>query len=110
MQDARHSADSLRRDGIGPVLTGFALSLGLTALPFVLVMRPVVSPGTTLTLVVILAAVQVLVHLVFFLPLDGRPGRQWTLLSLVFTVGVVAILVGGSVWIMHSLLAHMMPH
>lgn len=90
-------------------LIGFALSVVLTAIPFGLVMAGVLSPAVTGYLVVALAAVQIVVHMVFFLHMNVRSEGGWTMLALIFTVVIVAIALSGSLWVMHHLNTNMMP-
>src|SRR6478752_7475348 len=73
-------------------VVGFMLSVILTAIPFWLVMAKVLP--TTLTSVIILgfAAVQMVVHVVYFLHLDRQAQGGWNLLALIFTVVILFIL------------------
>ena len=52
---------------------------------------------------------QIVVHVVFFLHLDTRSEGGWNLIAFAFTVVVVAIVLGGSLWIMFHLNSNMMP-
>lgn len=87
-------------------LIGFVLAVVLSALPFWLVMGHVLNDAALTTLVIFaLAAIQIVVHIVFFLHVDTRAEGGWTLISLVFAALIIGIMVGGSVWIMfHSTL------
>ena len=91
-------------------VTGFLLSVILTAIPFWLVMAKVL-PSSKVTAFVILgfAAVQMVVHMVFFLHMDGKAEGGWSMLALVFTVTLVVIMLSGSVWVMHHMNTNMMP-
>jgi cytochrome o ubiquinol oxidase operon protein cyoD len=91
-------------------LIGFALSVVLTALPFWLVMGKVL-PGPVLTSAAVLAfaAVQVVVHMLYFLHMNAKVEQGWSLLALIFTVVLVVIMLAGSVWVMHHLNTNMMP-
>ncbi len=92
------------------LLTGFVLSVVLTALAFWLVMAQVFTePGVTVTLILLLALVQIAVHMVFFLHLDTRSEGGWNLLALLFTAVLVLILLAGSLWVMYHLNHHLMP-
>ncbi|PTQ13293.1 cytochrome o ubiquinol oxidase subunit IV [Sphingomonas oleivorans] len=86
---------------------GFVLAVILTVLPFWAVMTGAVTGGSAVALVMGTAAVQMVVHLIFFLHVDGSSDR-WTLLSLLFTAIVLVILVGGSLWVMYHLDHNMM--
>lgn len=91
------------------LLIGFLASVLLTAIPFWLVMARPLGDGATALIVVGFAAVQVLVHMVYFLHMNGRSEGGWTLTALVFTVIVIVITISGSVWVMYNLNIHMMP-
>ncbi|RJS91668.1 cytochrome o ubiquinol oxidase subunit IV [Salinisphaera sp. Q1T1-3] len=84
-------------------VTGFVLSLVLTAIPFAAVAFGWFGMGATLAVVAVTAVVQILVHLFFFLHLDFSGGNAWNAGSGAFTVLILAVLVGGTLWLMYSL-------
>lgn len=89
---------------------GFALSVLLTAIPFWLVMGHVLpSPKLTGFVVLAFAAVQMVVHMIYFLHLNAKVEGGWSLLALTFTVGLVVIMLAGSIWVMYHMNTHMMP-
>lgn len=91
-------------------LTGFLLSVILTAIPFGLVMAGGFENRLlTVGVVVGCAVVQVLVHMVCFLHMNSRAEEGWTLLSTLFTVIIVVIMIAGSLWVMFHLNTNMMP-
>ncbi|SER87383.1 cytochrome bo3 quinol oxidase subunit 4 [Tranquillimonas rosea] len=91
-------------------LTGFVLAAILTAVPFWLVMeRPLDSAQATAFIVVGFAAVQILVHMIFFLHMDPRSEGGWTFMALIFTVIVLVIAVSGTLWVMYHMNTNMMP-
>ncbi|KTE20647.1 cytochrome o ubiquinol oxidase subunit IV [Sphingopyxis sp. H050] len=90
-------------------LVGFVLSVILTAIPFWLVMERPLSTGATAAIIMILAAAQIVVHMVYFLHMTPKAEDGWSLTSLVFTVIVVVIMLAGSLWVMHHLNTNMMP-
>ena len=91
-------------------LTGFGLSVVLTAIPFWLVMTGVIENKTvTAILILLMAAVQIVVHMIYFLHMNAKAEGGWTLMSLIFTIMVLAIALSGSVWIMYHLKVNMMP-
>ena len=57
----------------------------------------------------VLAVAQIGVHLVFFLHLTTAPDNTNNVLALAFGVLIVALVIGGSVWIMGHLDERMMP-
>ena len=55
------------------------------------------------------AAVQVVVHMVYFLHMNTRVEGGWSMLALVFTLVLVIITLAGSIWVMYHLNTNMMP-
>ena len=95
---------------LGGYLTGFGLSVVLTAIPFWLVMGHIItSPGWTAATILLFAAVQIFVHMVYFLHMNARGEGGWTMMALIFTLVLVVITLSGSLWIMYHLNANMMP-
>lgn len=90
-------------------LIGFGLSVILTAIPFGLVMSGAVPAATAVPICVALAVAQIIVHLIYFLHMNGSSSQSWNMAAFVFTVVIVAILVVGSLWVMYHLNADMMP-
>ncbi len=88
---------------------GFVLALALTAVPFILVMTAALPATALLITIGVCAVVQIGVHLVFFLHLDRSSEQRWNVVVFAYTVVVLAILVGASVWIMFHLSYNMMP-
>ncbi|WP_414475378.1 cytochrome o ubiquinol oxidase subunit IV [Microvirga sp. M2] len=91
-------------------MTGFVLSVILTAIPFWLVMGDVLN-DTRMTGIVImaLAAVQIIVHMIYFLHMNTKSEGGWTFLALLFTLILVVITLVGSIWVMYHLNENMMP-
>jgi cytochrome o ubiquinol oxidase operon protein cyoD len=91
-------------------IIGFVLSVILTAIPFYIVMSGGFENRSLTALVVIAFAVaQILVHMVYFLHMNGKSDEGWTMMSMIFTVIVVVIMLAGSLWVMYNLNANMMP-
>lgn len=91
-------------------LTGFILAAILTAIPFWLVMGDVLGNSTVTALVVMaFAAVQIVVHMVYFLHMNSRSEGGWTMMALIFTIVIVVIALSGSLWVMYHLNSNMMP-
>jgi cytochrome o ubiquinol oxidase operon protein cyoD len=91
-------------------LTGFILSVILTAIPFWLVMGDVAWSKQTIAFVIMaFAAVQMVVHMVYFLHMTPKNEDGWTLTSLVFTLILVVITLAGSLWVMYHMDSNMMP-
>jgi cytochrome o ubiquinol oxidase subunit IV len=94
---------------VRPYVIGFVLSVILTAIPFALVMAGTVPASTAVPAALGLGAVQMVVHLVYFLHMDRASTRTWNMAAFVFTVIILVILVVGSLWVMHNLDVNMMP-
>lgn len=91
-------------------MKGFILSVILTAIPFWLVMGGVIEDAqATAVVIMAFAAVQIVVHMVYFLHMNVSSEGGWNMLSLTFTVIIVAITLAGSMWVMYHLNTNMMP-
>lgn len=91
-------------------MTGFVLSVILTAIPFWLVMGNVLNDTLTTSIVIMaLAAVQIVVHMIYFLHMNTKSEGGWTFLALLFTLTLVVITLAGSIWVMYHMDQNMMP-
>jgi cytochrome o ubiquinol oxidase subunit IV len=89
---------------------GFLLSVILTAVPFWLVMSKGFDKSSTTAMVILgFAAMQIMVHMIYFLHMNAKAEGGWSLLALIFTVMVVVIMLSGSLWVMYHLNHNMMP-
>ena len=106
-----HSNDHGASHGsVKTYMTGFILSIILTAIPFWLVMANIITDKKMAVLVLGgFAVVQILVHMVCFLHMNGKIEGGWTLLSTLFTVVFVAVGIAGTLWVMFHMNANMMP-
>jgi len=93
----------------GGYLVGFVLSVILTAIPFWLVMGKVLPDSLTGPIILGFAAVQMVVHMVYFLHMNAKVEGGWSMLALLFTAVIVVILLAGSIWVMFHMNANMMP-
>jgi len=108
MNQAPIDSTGISRGSLRTYLTGFVLSLILTAIPFALVMSGTWSPAATLAGIFSAGLVQILVHLHYFLHLDTSSAARWNLLALIFTFLIMILFVGGTLWIMSNLNYRMM--
>ena len=91
-------------------LTGFGLSVVLTAIPFWLVMSNALGNQMASAIAIMaFAVVQIVVHMVFFLHMNTRSESGWTMMALIFTLILVVIALTGSLWVMYHLNIKMMP-
>ncbi len=88
---------------------GFLASVVLTAIPFWLVMNKMLPSGMTAFVILAFAAVQMVVHVVYFLHLSPKSEGGWNMLAFIFTIVLVVIMLAGSLWVMHHLNVNMMP-
>ncbi len=89
---------------------GFVLSVILTAIPFWMVMKGSFESSETTSFVILaFAAVQIVVHMVYFLHMNTKSEGGWNFLSLIFTALLVGIVLTGSIWVMYHLHHNMMP-
>ncbi len=93
-------------DTVSSYIIGFLLSILLTLSAYILVTNHMLKPGDLVVSIVVLAMIQLIVQLIFFLHL-GK-----TRLNLIFflsTVVIILIVVVASLWIMHHLNYNMHP-
>ncbi|WP_339771601.1 cytochrome o ubiquinol oxidase subunit IV [uncultured Pseudosulfitobacter sp.] len=91
-------------------LIGFGLSVVLTAIPFWIVLGEVdIHLWLALTIIFGLGAVQIIVHVVYFLHVTVKAEEGWKVMSLVFTGILLLIVLVGSIWVMTHLNNNMMP-
>lgn len=108
--DHDHGHDEHSHGSYKSYLIGFILSVILTAIPFWLVMADVVSDKAVLILAIMgLGVVQIFVHMIYFLHMNGKSEGGWTLMALLFTVILVLITLVGSLWVLFHLNTNLMP-
>jgi cytochrome o ubiquinol oxidase subunit IV len=108
MSQAAIDSTGASRGSLKLYLTGFVLSLILTAIPFALVMSGTRSASAILAGIFSAGIVQILVHLYCFLHLDTSSAARWNVLAMIFTLLIMVLFVGGTLWIMSSLNYRMM--
>jgi cytochrome o ubiquinol oxidase operon protein cyoD len=111
IHDLAHPAgDGHAHASLKGYLTGFVLSVVLTAVPFALVMTGVLADKQATALIIMaLAVVQIIVHMVYFLHMNARSEGGWSMMALIFTLVLVGIALTGSLWVMYHLVTNMMP-
>lgn len=97
------------RAGVQGYLIGLGLAVLLTAASFGVVHTNQIWPPAIPIALVVLAVAQIGIHLVFFLHITTAPDNTNNILALAFGILIVALVVGGSVWIMYHLNENMMP-
>ncbi|WDZ94193.1 cytochrome o ubiquinol oxidase subunit IV [Herbaspirillum sp. WKF16] len=101
-----HAAHGSMKDYV----TGFVLAVILTAIPFWLVMSKSIESSARLGIVLLaFAAVQIVVHIKYFLHMNSKSEGGWNMLSMIFTIIIVGIALSGSLWVMYHMNHNMMP-
>ncbi|WP_319783012.1 cytochrome o ubiquinol oxidase subunit IV [Oceanisphaera sp. IT1-181] len=99
---SNHHDTAADHGSVSSYLTGFVLSILLTAMPFWAVMTGQMSNSQTLLVVVGLAIVQIFVHLKYFLHLSFKPNSRANTVAFLFSALIIIMVVGLSVWIIIS--------
>ena len=84
-------------------LTGFGLALGLTLIPFGIVVWGNFRFGTIMFVLGVCALAQFVVHLRFFLHIDLSCQKREDLQLILFSLLLLTIMAGGTIWIMVNL-------
>jgi cytochrome o ubiquinol oxidase operon protein cyoD len=103
-QRSKHDHGSLES-----YITGFVLSLLFTFIPYNLVVNHRLTTTTLLVTILAFGVVQMLVQVIFFLHLGRGPKPNYNLYFYIATVGLILVVVGGSVMIMNNLHYNMSP-
>ncbi len=102
---SEHNAHPL---SLGKYIVGFLGSITLTLIAYMLVTHGGTGKGVLMGVLAALAIMQFMVQMVFFLHVGDERKPRWKLLVMWMMLGVVLILVGGSIWIMNNLNYRMM--
>jgi len=86
---------------------GFGLAIILTLAAFLVVTSGWFSQGAAIAVISLLAVVQLIVQLMFFLHL-GRDKVKWKATAFYTMLIILVLIVGGSLWIMYNLDYNMM--
>ncbi|GAN69801.1 cytochrome o ubiquinol oxidase subunit IV [Acetobacter orleanensis] len=108
MSDLHTSPSGESHGSVSSYIIGFVLAVILTVVAFGVVMSHSLSPSGTLTALAVLAFVQVLVHLHYFLHMGSGSEQRWNNMCFFFAVGFVVILIIGTMFIMNNTAMHMM--
>lgn len=113
MSDAHHVAHGEAGHGgshgtLKSYLAGFGLSLALTLLSFGCVMTGMLPHDLVMPGLVVFCVAQLVVQLVFFLHLNTSRAERGNLAIMLSTLVILAIIVVGSLWVLHNMNANMM--
>lgn len=90
-------------------LLGFELSIVCTVIPYILVVKHSLTGSTLLATIVGFAMVQMIIQIFFFLHLGRGPKPLYNVAFFVSTVGIIVLVVGGSLFIMSHLHHYINP-
>ncbi|QJR82360.1 cytochrome o ubiquinol oxidase subunit IV [Alteromonas pelagimontana] len=88
-------------------IMGFVFSVILTSIPFYAVYTKAFSPATLYIVIAIAAVTQIAVQFRFFLHINFSKQKREDLHLILFTVLLLIIMVGGTLWIMTDLSSRM---
>jgi cytochrome o ubiquinol oxidase operon protein cyoD len=80
-----------------------------TLIPYYLVTQHALAGNVLLAVILGFAVFQLVIQVVFFLHLGREPKPSYNLIFFMNTIGIILVVVVGSVWIMNHLHANMMP-
>lgn len=111
MNNAQHDTNPTPKhpDAAKSYVVGFILSLVFTFIPYYLVVEKVFAGSALLVTIFGFAILQMIIQIVFFLHLGREKGPRWQLAFFVSTVGIILVVVAGSLWIMNHLHYNMTP-
>lgn len=103
--------DKTAHGSVASYVVGFALSVILTLAAYFSVIHHLFAHKNLIAVIMVLAMLQFMVQLLFFLHLGREDKPRFNLLALLFMLLVLVIVVLGSLWIMNNLNYHVMtPH
>ena len=105
MIDAHHGWNA----SLKPSCLGFVLSVILVLSAYRIIEFSHLSDLTLTLTIAGIAVVQAILQLVFFMHLGMESKPHWNTITFFFTVLVVILIIGGSVWIMNHLNYNLMP-
>lgn len=88
---------------------GFVLSIVFSLIPYFVVVNKSMSGTALQATILVFAMIQMLIQITFFLHLGRGPKPDWNLFFFISTAGIIAVVVGGSVFIIDNLHYNMSP-
>lgn len=93
-----------------PLFLGCTISAVLIAAAYLLVIHEHLPGATLIYTLMGIASLQAISQFVFFLHMGMQSKTNWFLITFLFTLLVIIIVVGGSVWIMHNISIYETPN
>jgi len=110
MSDILNNTNTKPKAGHGTAwsyVIGFLLSLVLTAIPYYLVVNKTITGKALLSTILGFAVLQMMVQIFFFLHLGRGPKPLYNVVFFISTVGIILVVVVGSIFIMDNLTYNM---
>lgn len=108
-ESAFHSEADTRQGSYASYVSGFVMSVIFTLVAYLSVTQHWLHGWTLVWALVALAVVQFWVQMLCFLHVGREVKPRWKQLMLFMMIGIVLILVLGSIWIMYNLNYRMTP-
>ena len=109
MQNKHNSkAKTMKKRGLADHQKGLICAFFLTLLPFVMAYGKLMPQPLNAAGICVAAIIQILLQLHYFLGVGGTHKAQWNLISLIFTVLIMTIFIGGTLWVMYTINYRMM--
>jgi cytochrome o ubiquinol oxidase operon protein cyoD len=90
-------------------VVGFVLSILFTLIPYYMVVHHTATGSALLAAILSFAVVQMLIQVTFFLHLGRGQKPKWNLYFFISTIGIILVVVGGSIMIINNLHYNMTP-
>ena len=103
-----HAPQAGYRREVNAYLTGFALALGLTVVPFAMVWSGAFATVTTIAVIAVLGTIQIAVHVRYFLHVDGSLEHREERHLLIFSALLLFLMAAGTVWVVLNMNMRMM--
>jgi len=96
----QHNSHTESHGSMKSYVIGFILSIVLTILPLVVVLNDMMSKQATVGFILLMAALQLLVQLFFFMHIRDEKKPRFNAMALIFGLIIMLTIVAGSIWIM----------
>jgi cytochrome o ubiquinol oxidase subunit IV len=106
--DLREKTEKEYREERNSYVMGYALALALTFISFALVYWRAFDRFGLLVALGVLAFAQAIVHFHYFLHINPPKQNVHDLLLILFTTMILALMAGGTIWILYNLAIRMM--
>lgn len=109
MSESVHTKPESERGTTKAYIVGFILSLIFTAIPYYMVVNKTVTGSALLATILGFAVLQMAVQVFFFLHLGRGPKPWYNVVFFVSTIGIILVVVLGSIFIINNLHYTMLP-